>query len=172
VVELDRKQYVVGTLVQTNFLGSLVVCGVPVGDELFRLRELNERREEGSLMVITATDCPLDSRQLKRIARRGALGMARTGAKGGHSSGDYFLAFSTSYRSQADPEEAAFVSSILLAEDSHLTPFLVAAAEAVEEAILNSLLKAVTVEGRDGNRSNALDLDELLLVLRRYGRLV
>jgi D-aminopeptidase len=172
LVELDGQEYVVGALVQSNFLGSLVVCGVPVGDEISRLKELNRRQSDGSLMVILATDCPLDSRQLKRLARRGSLGMARTGAKGGHTSGDYFLAFSTSYRSYNRADEKAVVSSRLLSDDHYLNPFLVASAEAVEEAILNSLFKAVTVVGRDENTSSAIDLDEMLLVFRHYGRMV
>lgn len=172
LVVLDGKEYVVGTLVQANFLGSLVVCGVPVGEEISQRREMKQRRSDGSLMVIIATDCPLDSRQLRRLARRGALGMARTGAKGGHSSGDYFIAFSTSYRSHREPRERAFVSSVLLADEKNLNRFLVASADAVEEAILNSLLKAVTVVGRDGNTSRAIDLDEMLLAFRRYGRMV
>jgi D-aminopeptidase len=133
---------------------------------------MSQRQGDGSLMVVIATNCPLDSRQLKRLARRGSLGMARTGAKGGHSSGDYFIAFSTSYRSYSRAEEKAFVSSLLLSDDNYLNPFLVASAEVVEEAILNSLFKAVTVVGRDRNTSRAVDLDEVLLVFRRCGRMV
>ena len=123
-------------------------------------------------MVIVATDCPLDSRQLKRLAARGVLGMARTGAQGGHSSGDYFIAFSTSYRRTAGQTDEVFFSSRLLRDESQLTPLLAATAEAVEEAILNSILKAVTVEGRDRNISRALDLEEMFSAFRRHGKLV
>jgi D-aminopeptidase len=98
--------------------------------------------------------------------------MGRAGALGGHSSGDYFIAFSTSYRACIKARERSFYSSVLIHEEGHLTPLLVGAAEAVEEAILNSIFKAVTVEGRDGNISYALDISEMLLIFRRYGRLV
>jgi len=172
MVELDGQTYIVGSLVQSNFLGSLVVEGVPVGREIEAGREMNRLNSDGSLMVIIATDCPLNSRQLKRLAARGALGMARTGAKAGHSSGDYFIAFSTTCRGALKGNERALVPSIRLEDENFLNPFLVASAEAVEEAILNSLLKAVTVVGRDGNTSRAIDLDEMLLVFRRHGKLV
>jgi len=172
LVEMEGQTYIVGTLVQSNFLGSLVVEGVPVGKEIATRPEMNRQRNDGSLMVIIATDCPLNSRQLKRLATRGVLGMARTGAKGGHSSGDYFIAFSTTCRAVRKKNQEVLVPSFRLEDENLLNPFLVAASEVVEEAILNSLLKAVTVTGRDGNTSRAIDLDEMLLVFRRYGKLV
>jgi len=172
IVELDGQTYIVGTLVQSNFLGSLVVDGVPVGREIEAIGAKNRRSSDGSLMVIIATDCPLNSRQLKRLATRGALGMARTGAKAAHSSGDNFIAFSTTCRATRKGNERVLVPSIRLEDENFLNPFLVASAEVVEEAILNSLLKAVTVIGRDGNTSGAIDLDEMLLVFRRFGKLV
>jgi D-aminopeptidase len=149
-----------------------VVDGVPVGRDIAATRKGAPPGTEGSLMAIIATDCPLDSRQLKRVAVRGALGMGRTGAQGGHSSGDYFIAFSTSYRAGVRAGEQNYYSSVLVREEAHLTPLLVAAAEAVEEAILNSIFRAVTVVGRDGNTSEALDMNEMLLIFRRHGRLV
>jgi len=172
LVELDGQAYTVGALVQSNFLGSLVIEGVPVGEEIAARSGKNNTQKDGSLMVIIATDCPLNSRQLRRLAARGALGMARTGAKGGHSSGDYFIAFSTTCRSAGEEDQKALVESVRLEDENLLNPFLVASAEVVEEAILNSLLKAVTVIGRDGNTSRAIDLDEMLLVFRRHGGLV
>jgi len=172
LVQLNGKTYTVGALVQSNFLGSLVVSGVPLGEEILHGKDFKARQDDGSLMAVIATDCPLDSRQLQRLAARGSLGMARTGAKGGHSSGDYFIAFSTTYRRVESQEQGALVPSIRLGDEKLLNPFLVASSEAVEEAILNSLLKAVTVVGRDGNSSKAIDLDEMLFVFGRYGRLV
>ena len=172
IVEAADLTFTVGALVQSNFLGSLVVDGVPVGRDIAATRQGSSPRNEGSLMAIIATDCPLDSRQLKRVAVRGALGMGRTGAQGGHSSGDYFIAFSTSYRAGVKARERSYYSSVLIREEAHLTPLLVAAAEAVEEAILNSIFRAVTVVGRDGNTSQALDMNEMLLIFRRHGRLV
>jgi D-aminopeptidase len=171
-VELDGQTYTVGTLVQSNFLGSLVIDGVPVGKEIASRGEVNSPQNDGSLMVVLATDCPLNSRQLRRLAARGALGMARTGAKGGHSSGDYFIAFSVTCRSAGEKDRKALVESVRLEDENLMNPFLVASAEVVEEAILNSLLKAVTVVGRDGNTSRAIDLDEMIMVFRRHGRLV
>jgi D-aminopeptidase len=172
LVGVAEETYVVGTLVQSNFRGSLLVDGVPVGAEISEIEADRQPSGGGSLMVIVATDCPLDSRQLKRLAARGTLGMARTGAQGGHSSGDYFIAFSTSYRKAAGQTGDTFFSSVLLRDESLLTPLLAAVAESVEEAILNSILKAVTVEGRDRNVSQALDLNDMFAAFRRHGKLV
>ncbi|HZT30769.1 MAG TPA: P1 family peptidase [Bryobacteraceae bacterium] len=141
--------YTLGVLVQSNFGGILTMDGVPVGRELGRYLLKNETGD-GSLMMVVATDAPVDARELKRIARRAMLGMARTGSPSSHGSGDYVIAFST-VRQPAN----------LLADEA-LTPLFEAAVEATEEAIYNSLLKAAG--------PNALPLDRLREILRKYGR--
>ena len=162
----DQGGYAVGVLVQSNFGGVLIVDGVPVGEELAAERNTAavEPREEdldladGSIMMVVATDAPADARQLKRIARRVTFGLARTGSSGGHGSGDFVIAFST----EQDAAQRM--------EDGRLGPVFQAAIEATEEAILNSMLRATTVEGRDGNRAKAISIGRLREILKKYGR--
>jgi D-aminopeptidase len=147
--------FTVGVLVQTNFGGRLTMGGVEIWRELRPGR--HESFADGSCMIIVATDAPLDARQLRRLAARAIIGMARTGASGSHGSGDYVIAFSTTNRFGPDAPAAPLR---LVPEDS-LTPLFVAVAEATEEAIYNSLLRATTVRGRDGNTAEAIPLEPL-----------
>jgi D-aminopeptidase len=162
--------YTMGVLVQTNFGGSLTVDGVPVGKELGRyaFKELVEG--DGSCMMVVATDAPLDARQLRRLAARALAGMARTGASFSHGSGDYVIAFSTAASVRVSHESATPTAQVTLVRDDKLSPLFQAAAEATEEAILNSLLRATTVRGHQDHEAPALPLDELLRVLKKYGR--
>ncbi len=143
--------HTLGALVQTNYGGRLTVDGVPVG------RAGMPIPQDGSCMMVLATDAPLDARQLKRLARRALFGLALTGSSGGHGSGDYVIAFSTA---RDKPP---------LADDS-LSPLFQAAIEATEEAIYNSLLKATTMRGLDGRKVEALPVDVLRDLMRKYGR--
>ena len=184
LVEVGGDSCVVGVLVQSNFGGRLVISGVPMHDlqpvlprplgegrdlQPVLPRPLGEGRGEGSsLMMIVATDVPLSNRQLNRVSKRATLGMARTGSSGGHGSGDYVIAFSTTYRTPA------LMSGARQALDEHegaIDTVFQAVADATEEAILNSLFKAQTVVGRDGNTREALPLDMVLQRLRKAGRL-
>ena len=185
--------YTIGALVQANFgrRYQLTVAGVPVGqhlteDAIFTGGE-NPFREQGSLIVILATDAPLLPYQLKRVAKRAALGMARTGSLGGNGSGDIFLAFSTANRGVATPGhalpapvpqsqvssvEAPGLGCVQILPNDHLDPIFAAAALATEEAILNAMLAAETMIGKDGLRVSALPHERLQAVLRQYNRLV
>ncbi len=169
--------YTVGVLVQSNFGGVLTINGAPVGRELGRFafqRELaaippvHEDRADGSIMIVLATDAPVDARNLDRIARRALSGLARTGASMTNGSGDYVIAFSTAagVRRRAGTTPAATAE---LPNDA-LSPIFQAAAEATEEAILNSLFRATTVRSR-GTTVEALPLDRTLDILRRYNAL-
>jgi D-aminopeptidase len=167
--------YTVGALVQANFgrRYQLTVTGVPVGQHLtegapFTNGE-NPFHEQGSLIVILATDAPLFPYQLKRVAKRAALGMARTGSLGGNGSGDIFLAFSIANRGVAAPGDELGCVQIL--PNDHLDPIFAAAVLATEEAILNALIAAETMTGRDGLRVPALPHDHLQALLREYNRL-
>jgi D-aminopeptidase len=161
-------KYTVGVLVQSNFGGVLTMDGVPVGRELGRYLMQGETGD-GSLMMVVATDAPLDARLLKRLARRAMLGMARTGSPSTHGSGDYVVAFSTApglrYRFGSTGPQARTV----LADDS-MTPLFEAVVEATEEAIYNSLLKAVTVRGHGGRTAEALPVERVREILHKYGR--
>ncbi len=168
--------YTVGVLVQTNFGGILTVNGAPVGRELGRhafrrdlpQEDLGTQEPGGSVMVVMATDAPLDQRQLERLAKRASLGLARTGFIGANASGDFFIAFSTAFRV---PHEGQLALQREIASNDAMSALFLAAIEATEEAVLNSLLKATTVTGRDGNVVEAIDIGALLRVLRRHGAL-
>jgi D-aminopeptidase len=161
--------YTLGALVQTNFGGILSMDGVPVGRELGRYLLKNETGD-GSCMMVLATDAPLDARQLKRLARRAMLGLARTGSPSTHGSGDYVIAFSTAPRLRYRFGSSGVTERPTLADDS-LTPLFEAAVEATEEAIYNSLLKATTTRGLGGRTVEALPIDRLREILRKYGRI-
>ena len=165
LVKLGEITYTVGVLVQTNYGGSLVMAGVPVGSIL---RENEERAGEGgSCMVVVATDAPLSSRALERLARRSFLGLARTGSVMSHGSGDYAIALSTAYRISDDEEDPVFELELL--RDDRLTALFAALVDATEEAVYNSILKAVTVAGRDGHEVEALPIGRVESILRDRG---
>jgi D-aminopeptidase len=161
--------YTIGVLVNANHgrRPELVMGGVPVG----RLYEavppvaqaLSSGQSEGSIIIIIATDAPLDGRQLTRLAKRAALGLARTGSTARHGSGDFMLAFSTANIIPHYPKEPTFQQTHLA--DTHLNPLITATIEATEEAILNALTMATTVVGRDGHRVEAISLTRLRTIL-------
>jgi len=144
--------YTVGALVQTNYGGVLTIAGAPVGVELGSQDQLNTGK--GSVMIVIATDAPVDARNLKRLAARAMLGLGRTGAGGGNGSGDYSIAFSTSH------------SPSLLSNDA-MSPLSLAAVESTEEAVYNSLFRATTVTGR-GRTVEALPIEKTMEILRRH----
>lgn len=166
--------YTIGVLVNANHgrRPELVVGGVPVG----RLYEavppvaqaLTPGQSEGSIIVIIATDAPLDGRQLTRLAKRAALGLARTGSTARHGSGDFMLAFSTANVIPHYPKEATYQQTHLA--DTHLNPLITATVEATEEAILNALTMATTVVGRDGHRVEPISLTRLRGILERHSK--
>ena len=167
--------YTVGVLVQANFGGGrqLTVAGVPVGREIFgdrraRLTAPPNGSERGSIIIVVATDAPLLPHQLKRIARRASLGVARTGGTASNGSGDIFVAFSTANTGAASAQPTA---NITLLSNSQISTLFEATVEATEEAIINALVAAETMVGRDGNRSEALSHDRLQEILQRYNRL-
>ena len=149
--------YTVGVLAQTNFGGILTIAGAPVGRELGRYYLKDElTKADGSCVMVIATDAPVDAHNLKRIGARAIMGMARTGAAGGNGSGDYAIAFTT-YRREGPR----------LSNDA-MSPLFLAAIEATEEAILNSLFRATTTAG-NGHTIEALPIEAVEEILRRYG---
>jgi D-aminopeptidase len=148
--------YTLGVLVQTNFGGILTIAGAPVGQELGRYYLHDELdTAKGSVIVVVATDAPVDARNLKRLAARTMMGLGRTGAAGNNGSGDYAIAFSTSRAGN------------FLTNDA-MSPLFLAAIEATEEAVYNSLLRATTTTG-NGHTVEALPIDKTLEILRRHG---
>lgn len=162
------RGHTVGVLVQSNFGGVLTMDGVPVGRELGRYLMQGETGD-GSLIMVVATDAPLDARLLRRLARRAMLGMARTGSPSTHGSGDYVIAFSTAPELRYRYGSSGAQARTVLADDS-MTPLFQAVVEATEEAILNSILKAVTMRGHGGRTVEAIPVERVKEILRRYGR--
>src|SRR5437588_2423495 len=161
--------FTVGALVQANFGGRLTIAGVPVWKELQPSAALSRNSvspsrnpADGSCMIVIATDAPLDARQLRRLAARAFLGMARTGSTGSNGSGDFAIAFSTTNRIAFGAARTPALS--LLGEDA-LSPLFEAVVDATEEAIYNALLKAQTVHGRDGHVAEAIPIDRLRAIL-------
>jgi D-aminopeptidase len=172
--------YMVGVLVQTNFGGVLSIAGAPVGKELGRyaFRDQLEGtkaeasvvggdKADGSCMIVAATDAPVDARNLKRLAARAIMGMARTGAAGSNGSGDYVIAFSTAPELRIRPGEANKPNAATVLGNEAMSPLFLAVIEATEEAIYNSLFRATTVTGR-GHTVEALPLDKTLQILREH----
>jgi D-aminopeptidase len=163
----SRGGYTVGVLVQTNHGGVLQINGYPVGVRLGRryIEDSPEDSSSGSCMVIVATDAPLDSRNLKRLAKRALLGIARTGGFYSNSSGDYAIAFSTAPGLRILQNSPSPTQKIEILQNSRMSPLFMAAAEAAEEAILNSLFKAQPMQGMGGHKVEALPLDKLKKIM-------
>ena len=185
--------YTVGALVQSNYGGVLMMDGLPVGEELDRyfLRgalsradaagggaaepedesDYAEENPDGSIMMVLATDAPIRSPGLTRLARRAMLGLARTGATSSHGSGDFVIAFSAapSLVSAFDSESPLETGGALRGD--RLSPLFQAAIESTEEAVYNSMLRATTVTGRNGHTREAIPIEEVLAVGRKYNRL-
>lgn len=164
----DLGGYGLGVLVQSNFGGVLQVLGAPVGKALGRydLKErLNTGDADGSIMIILATNAPLSSRNLTRLARRCLFGMARTGASFSNSSGDYAIAFSVADTVRRTPERRRLRHSVENLPSEKLCPLFQAAIEATEEAILNSLFTATTITGYNGFVGEALPVERVMDML-------
>jgi D-aminopeptidase len=164
--------YAVGVLVQTNFGGVLQIAGAPVGRMLGKLPfddALAGGSADGSCMIIVATDAPLDGRNLERLAKRAFMGLARTGGIASNGSGDYVIAFSTvdALRIPHSPPRSASLQRVELLHDDCVSPLFLAAIEATEEAIVNSLFTAVTTTGFNGALAEALPVERVLACLPR-----
>ena len=170
--------YVVGVLVQSNFGGILQIGGAPVGKELGRYSFAGQVeadheydadadvQERGSIMIVVATDAPLSSRNLERVAARAIMGLSRTGSYASNGSGDYVIAFSTANEVRRGTRGGERRMELL--GNSSVSPLFQATVEATEEAIYNSLLQAETVTS-NGRTVEALPLDDVVEILQRYG---
>jgi L-aminopeptidase/D-esterase-like protein len=178
VIKVKDSTYTVGVFVQANFgrKKSLTIAGVPVGQELLdtlnnelKLAPKSYRKEgDGSIIVVVATDAPLLPHQLKRIAQRVPLGIGKTGGYGTNSSGDIFIAFSTANNNAFQRNE---FSNVDVLPNDLIDPLFEATVQSVEEAIINALIAAETMEGINGNKSYALPHDLLIKTLKKYNRL-
>ena len=167
VVEIAGQRYTVGVLVQANYgvRSELRIAGVPVGK--FMPTTKPEAQDQGSIIIVVATDAPLLPQQLKRLARRASLGLARNGSYSGDGSGDLFLAFSTA-NVAANQTESFEVRALA---NSQLNPLFLATVQSVEESIVNALVAAETMTGLNGRTVPAIDSGELKKILKRFDRL-
>lgn len=168
---VDLGGYTVGVLVQTNFGGVLSVDGVPVGKALHKyyLSDKLNDSPDGSCMIVVATDAPVRSRNLKRLAKRAILGLGRTGGIESNGSGDYVIAFSTNQALRVPYESGHRTAQITVLHNDAMSPLFMAAIEATEEAIINSLFHAETMTGRDGHKVEALPVDKVLHMMQQHG---
>ncbi len=169
--------WTIGALAQTNFgrRFQLTIAGVPVGkhikeDSVLTNGEDPFKQDSGSLIIIIATDAPLLPHQLKRLAKRASLGMARTGALGGNGSGDIFLAFSTANPNAAMGDQDG-LAEIQALSNNFIDPILIASAYATEEAIINSMVAAEDMTGYRGVRAKALPHNKLVEIMKLYNRI-
>jgi len=171
--------FTVGVLVQSNFGGVLTVNGAPVGQELGRYYlkdELNPTATQpstpdGSIIMVLATDAPLDARNLRRLASRAMIGMGRTGGSASNGSGDYVIAFSTAPEARirlTNQRDSSATRDLKIVTNDAMSPLFLAVIEATEEAIYNSLFRATTISGR-GRTVEALPMDRTLEILRKHG---
>src|SRR6202142_1087775 len=167
--------YAVGVLVQTNFGGVLTIAGAPVGQELgqyYLRKELQQAgggkdTADGSCMIVIATDAPLDARNLKRLAARAWLGVARTGSSASNGSGDYAIAFSTAPQLGIRTEDKGLTRRIEVLTNDAMSPLFLAVIEATEEAVYNSMLRATTTTGR-GHTVEALPIEKTGEILKEH----
>jgi D-aminopeptidase len=169
IVKVDDKGYRIGVLVQANYgiRGELRIAGVPVGKELQNDLLWSEPKDDGSIIVVVATDAPLLPHQLKRLARRASLGLARNGSYSGNGSGDIFIAFSTTNEGASQ----VATSSLTALGNDQMDPLFLATVQAVEESIVNAMIAAQPMTGYKGNKAAAIDHQALVKVLKKYGRL-
>lgn len=169
VLAIGDHSFNVGALVQSNFgrPSELTIAGTPIGQHL-QPPDRQSRPESGSIMMVLATDAPLDSRQLGRLCRRAAFGLARTGSTCHAGSGDFVIAFSTAYRIPDRPVKLLISRQAISNEQMLIGQLGLAVIESVEEAIYNSLLMASTVVGRDGNTRHQLPADDVTALVRQH----
>lgn len=161
--------WTLGVLVQANYGGVLTIAGVPVGVQLGRYdyrEQVEDRKADGSVVIVIATDAPLSDRNLRRVAERAFAGIARTGSSFSNGSGDYALAFSTAQAVRRTADRRKDVASVQDLPNDRISPLFQATIEATEEAVLNALFKAHTVEGHRGT-AEALPLDRVLPMLKK-----
>ena len=162
--------YTVGVLVQSNFGGLFTIDGVPVGKEMGKILFKKDLtiEDEGSCMIVVATNAPLSPRNLKRMAKRTAHSFGRVGAYSSNGSGDYAIAFSTAQKVRRISRGNDLEFVLQEVHNRHMSPLFQAVVEGTEEAIVNSILMATTVESKYG-RSEAISIEEVVKILKKYG---
>ena len=171
VIPESLGAYTVGVLVQTNFGGVFELNGVPIAKELNTYPEKFRESVDGSCMIFVITDAPLDARNLERLAKRAIMGLAKTGGIASNGSGDFVIAVSTAKDNLITNTSDSLTNETKVLRNEALTPLFLATIEATEEAILNSLFAAKTMVGRDGHTTEALPIDKVLELMRKYNKI-
>ncbi|MBT8235472.1 MAG: P1 family peptidase [Bacteroidia bacterium] len=171
VIPKDHGGYKIGVLVQTNFGGVFELNGVPIAKELDNYPRQFTYDVDGSCMIVVATDAPILSRNLERLAKRAVMGLAKTGGIASNGSGDYVIAFSTAKENRIPYLSDKKTNSQEILRNEAMTPLFLATIEATEEAILNSLFAAETMKGRDGHEMKALPIEKVLQIMKKYNRI-
>ena len=168
VVRIDDTPYTIGALVQANYgiRSELRIAGVPVGKHLQNDLLWSKPKDQGSIIIVIATDAPLLPHQLKRLARRASLGLARNGSYAGNGSGDIFIAFSTAN----DNASQAATATVRTLGNDQMDDLFLATVQSVEESIVNAMIAAKTMIGVEGHKAVAIDHAQLQRVLKKYGR--
>lgn len=170
VVPASAGGYTIGVLVQTNFGGVLQIDGIPIGEEMkkYFLSDQLKNSSDGSCMIVVATDAPIDSRNLERLAKRAMLGLGKTGGIASNGSGDYVIAFTAATGLRIPHSTKEKTQTFQLLRNDEMSPLFLAVIEATEEAIINSLFMAGTMQGNDGHTAEELPVDEVLKIFRKY----
>lgn len=170
VIPDELGGWTIGVLVQSNFGGVLQINGAPVGKELkkYDYSEIFENSPDGSCMIVVMTDAPLSSRNLKRLAKRTMLGLGKTGGIASNGSGDYAIAVSTSKELRIPHSTKSKYKNNKVLRNDKMSPIFMAAIEATEEAILNSLFMANTVTGYDNHTVQSIPKEKILKILHKY----
>ncbi|MEQ9592383.1 MAG: P1 family peptidase [Cyclobacteriaceae bacterium] len=174
VLPKDLGGYTVGVLAQTNFGGVLQIDGVPVGEELgqYAYKDAIEGSVDGSCMMVVATDAPLDARNLKRLAKRAIMGLAKTGGIASNGSGDYVIAFSTNESVRIPHSSEKATDTFTTLRNDNMSPLFMATIETTEEAIINSLFAAKPVgKLSNGEEVKALPIEKVIEIMKKYGRI-
>ncbi|MCB0490340.1 MAG: P1 family peptidase [Cyclobacteriaceae bacterium] len=174
VLQKELGGYTVGVLVQTNFGGVLEIDGVPIGVELaqYSFRSQVEGSPDGSCMMVVATDAPLDARNLKRVAKRAMMGLAKTGGIASNGSGDYVIAFSANESVRIPYNTTQSTGTFTFLHNDYISPIFMATIEATEEAIINSLFAATEVgKLSNGDSVKSLPVEKVLDIMKKYNRL-
>ena len=162
--------YTIGVLVQSNFGGVLQIDGVPVGEELKQFAYSKQVLEsaDGSCMIVIATDAPVDNRNLERMAKRAMMGLAKTGGIASNGSGDYVIAFSTNEGLRIPYATQEKTQTVTLLRNDEMSPLFMAVIEATEEAIINSLFMAETMEGKEQHVTEALPVNSVIKIMKKH----
>ncbi|WP_020526274.1 P1 family peptidase [Flexithrix dorotheae] len=173
IIPKDFGGYTVGVIVQTNFGGVLEINGVPIAVELenYPFKDKIENSADGSCMIVVMTDAPLSSRNLKRIAKRAMLGLAKTGGVASNGSGDYVIAVSTAENLRIPYASDSRTNKMEVLRNDEMTPLFLATIEATEEAIINSLFAGKTMTGKNNHKVEGLPVDEVIEIMKKYNRI-